>query len=141
MPGLIQRDAAPVGGLPRRSMYLVGGVVVAMLLVLLVGSRLVSSPKHVQSITVRNDTAFVVRVATSNQLHGAETPLGVIGANATATFSGVADEGSTWFISTSSEGVDAGTVAMSRSDLARAHWTITIGPDVDAKFRAAGLTP
>jgi hypothetical protein len=119
--------------------YVLAGVLVVA--AVLGAERLASGPATVPGVTVRNDTAFEVTIAISATPNGDVTPLGILPPEHTETFRHVVDHGRTWYFHMTSGGVDGGTLARTRADLAHSGWTIVVDGEADARFRVGGLVP
>ena len=67
--------------------------------------------------------------------------LATVGRERTRAVEEVIDQGPSWIFRFSYGGVDGGELAMSRAELERARWTITVPEEFAARMRAAGLGP
>jgi hypothetical protein len=127
---------------PRRPIGTIVGVVavaIAMAVVFFGVSRLVGSPDVVDRIEIRNPTGDVVDVLARADERSAEVPVAIVEPNRRAVAQGVIDQGDTWIFVFRVSGEAVGEIRMSRTDLERAHWRITVpSPDVAAPGGGAG---
>jgi len=124
---------------PSRQLILaiaVGACVLVLLLVIIAG-HLLSAPQKVGSLTVQNPTAYDVDVTASSTPTGAVTDVGVVGAGATLSFADVADEGGNWYFHLRAQGVDLGTIHLTRAQLAGDGWRLTLDRGLDQRVQAA----
>ncbi|HVM66749.1 MAG TPA: hypothetical protein VMU14_17910 [Acidimicrobiales bacterium] len=120
-------------------LYVIAGLVAVGVVVFAL--RVQSTPRMVRHVTVRNTTPYEVTIQASSTAAGSVTPLGIVPREATETFSDVIDAGPTWYFHVTCSGVGAGTMTRTRAELAASGWQVTVGPDAEARCRAAGLVP
>jgi hypothetical protein len=120
-------------------LYVVAGVVAIGVIVLAL--RVQTTPRMVRHVVVHNTTPFEVTIQASSTPGGSVTPLGIVPREATETFSDVIDAGPVWYFHVACSGTGAGTMTRTRAELAASGWQITVGPDAEARCRAAGLVP
>lgn len=119
---------------------LAAGAVLAVALILGVLAA-VRSPGFVDHVTIANPTPYAVDVyVTSGDGHSRVT-LGSVSPGERHTFSTVVDQGDLWVVHVSSADTDGGTVAVSRSNLERNNWVVTIPDQVATKLTADGAIP
>jgi hypothetical protein len=95
------------------------------------------APVHERSLTITNPTQYALGV----EVAGSDTgwlPLTAVDRQQTTTVNQVFDQGDTWRIRFSGQARDGGTMTISKSDLERQGWTITVPNDVGDRLAAAG---
>ncbi len=119
----------------------VGACVVVLLLVIAAG-HVLSAPAKVSSLTVQNTTSYDVDVSASGTPSGSVTDVGVVGAGTTASFSAVADEGGDWYFHLNAQGVDLGTLHLTRGQLSSDGWRLTLDRTLNQRVQAVtGAAP
>jgi len=119
----------------------VAACALVLVLVVVVG-HLLAAPAKVASLTVQNPTSYDVTVSASSTPTGALTDVGVVGAGATLAFPDVTDEGANWYFHLRAQGIDLGTVHLTRTQLLATGWRLTVDQNLDQRVQAAtGSTP
>jgi hypothetical protein len=119
----------------------VGACVVVLLLVIAAG-HVLSAPAKVSSLTVQNPTAYDVDVSASGTPTGSVTDVGVVGAGTTVSFTDVANEGGDWYFHLSAQGVDLGTLHLTRGQLSSDGWRLTLDRTLNQRVQAVtGAAP
>jgi hypothetical protein len=121
---------------PVRSLVMWGGLAVAIAIVVVLAATAMRGPKFVSSVTIDNPSPYVVTVDAAPANSSEYTELSAISPNTTTSVSQVVDQGGTWVFRVSSAGVNGGAFTISRSDLARADWKVTIPASIIAYLRA-----
>jgi hypothetical protein len=111
--------------------------VLSMLMAVAVGQALFNRPAFVDHITVVNETPYDFGVSTSGPDGAGTVGLGAVRQHCDTRFEGVVDQGATWEFHLVTQSVDAGTVAVSRSDLRDGGWTVRIAAAIGAQLQAA----
>jgi hypothetical protein len=124
---------------PVRSLLLWGGLAVAIGLVALLAATALRGPKFVSSVTVDNPSPYVVSVDVAPANSSEWTQLTAISPTTTTTVSQIVDQGGTWVFRVASAGADGGVFTVSRADLARAGWKVTIPSSIIARLRAENV--
>jgi hypothetical protein len=132
-------QAAPTR-LGRNVAAVVVGGVVAVALTLGV-SRALEGPERVDRVTIDNPTPFPLEVDVSPPDGGARLALGPVAPGERHAFASVVDQGDRWLVHVTSARSDGGEIVLSRNELARNDWVITIPDEVGTKLAAAGATP
>lgn len=97
------------------------------------------TPGHVPSITIENPHQWSSAVEAAGESRPGWLGIGAVDATATKTFGEVLDQGPIWVFRFSYAGVDGGELAVSRADLQRGGWKVTIPSEFAERMRAAGL--
>jgi hypothetical protein len=104
--------------------------IAAAALVIALLPSLITHQSVVPSLSVTNGSDYDVQVSVGTGRPSSWVTLGAAGQQCTTTFSQVADQGSDWELRFQAQGVDAGTMTVSRAELEAARWTVTIPTDV-----------
>ncbi len=129
---------------PLRNRGIVATVLITVLaaaLALLVVVPATRSPAFVDRITVVNPHPWSVEVAVAGEEGGAELPIASVGRERSHTVHDVLDQGRSWSFTFAYGGVDGGQLVISRSELERTGWTITVPEGFAARMRMAGMGP
>jgi hypothetical protein len=118
---------------------LVGGLV-AVAVILGVSSAL-EGPALVDRVTIDNPTPYPLEVEVGGLDGGGRLALGPVASGERHAFASVVDQGDRWVVHVTSARSDGGEIVLSRNDLERNDWVITISDEVGAKLGAAGATP
>lgn len=98
-------------------------------------------PPDIARLRVVNPTVYQLNIDVSADADGPWLDLGTFGREGTKTIEQVGDQGRSWLFRFSSGGLDAGRLALARSDLAKAGWTVRVPDAVGERLRAKGLAP
>jgi hypothetical protein len=101
---------------------------------------LLRTPSHVDHLVVDNPTEFELDVDVAGS-SGGTLGVGPVEAGDEVRFDDVLDQGDDWRILLSSAGVDAAEVRISRDDLERDGWRVTVPEEAAERLRAAGMPP
>jgi hypothetical protein len=94
----------------------------------------------VHHLGIVNPTVFQVEVDVRAQREGGLwMPLGGIRSEATRTVEEILDQGPRWVFRFSYGGFEAGEMAVTRSELQRAGWSLTIPPEVGERLKTQGF--
>lgn len=135
-PTLARPRIAPpkhIGG----SLLVSAGVAVVVLtaVALLPGMQL---PRFVRRVTVANPTAYGVEVDVTNPQHDGWLVLGGFPPASSRVLNQVLDQGRNWVFRFTYGGDDVGQIALSRSELERTNWRVTIPAELGDRLAAAG---
>ena len=110
-----------------RTRSAVGAAALAALVVVgfLGASRLVAGPAVVPQVTIANPTDDLVNVLAVDD-GGSRLPLNIVEPHRTAVTHDVIDQGDTWTFVFRTSGRTIARVQMSREDLQRAHWRVSV---------------
>ena len=138
-PVLTPAAPAPIR---RRSGVLVvlTGVVVAVAAVAVLVPA-TKTPEHISSITIANPHGWPAGVQVAGANRQGWVGIGVIDGAATRTFEEILDQGRVWVFRFSYAGVDGGELVVSRADLEREAWKVSVPDEFEARIRAAGVVP
>ena len=100
----------------------------------------VSGPAVIERVTINNPTPYPVEVLVAGAAGDAQLDLGPVSPSASHTFESVVDQGDRWVVHVTSAGSDGGDFVVRRSEVARAHWVITIPDAVGTKLAEGGAT-
>jgi hypothetical protein len=115
-------------------------LIVAVAIGLAVALLLPHLPRTVD-VTVSNPTEFDLTVEATGAHHDGWMPVGIVDARATIPIADVVDQGHTWILRFTGQGIDAGEVRFHRSDLEHASWHIRIPTSVGDRIREQGAGP
>jgi hypothetical protein len=104
-------------------------------------SAAVEGPSYVDRLTIRNATPYLVEVEVTSGDREGWLDLGPVSAGERHDFADVIDKGDRWAVRLSSAGTDGGELVMSRDELERGGWVVTISDQVSARLAANGATP
>ena len=128
MPDVLVRDrsvrrtySVPVGA--------IAFVVVCVATAFGVG-RVTAVPAKVDAVRVENPNAFAVNVDVAGAGRSGQLGLGMVAAQGAQTFLEVVDQGTTWSVRFSYGGVETGELTVSRAELRRQGWKITVPSEV-----------
>lgn len=114
----------------------VGGL--ALLLVVFSALRL---PPFVDAITISNPHEWHVEVEVDGPDRSSWIGLGGVGRATTHTYRSVIDSGKEWMFRFSYGGRDGGELTLSRAELERGGWKVTVPDEFVRRMRAAGVPP
>lgn len=121
------------------AMFVVGGLVALALIVAVLAA--VEGPTFVDRVSIRNSTPYALDVDVTGAQRDGWLPLGPVSPGGRLDLSDVVDNGDRWVVRVSSAGIDGGEVVVSRQELERSGWLITIPDDVSARLAANGVSP
>ena len=134
------RSAPAQGPKPAVLIGIAGALGGALVLTLLFRSLLPSVP-FVERVTVVNSTVFHLEVEVSGDHDDGWLVLGAVGREQTQDFTAVLDQGRRWAFRFSSGGEQGGQFVLSRDELDRSGWRVTVPPEVGERLRGSGLLP
>ena len=115
------------------------GVAVVMAVALPMARLAVGEPTSFRRLTVHNPTPYMINV----EVRGADDgwlDLGSFRREANRMVEELADQGRQWIFRFSYGGVEGGELVLSRDQLAREGWKVTVPTEVSERLRAAGLS-
>lgn len=98
-------------------------------------------PPFVDSVTVSNPQVWHVEVEVGRPDGSRWIGLGHVGREKTVTFRSVIDTGDEWAFRFAYGGNEQGQLVISRAELERSKWTVTIPDTFAERMRAAGESP
>lgn len=98
-------------------------------------------PSSVDAVTISNPHLWQVEVDVGRPDGSRWIGLGHVGRETTRTFESVIDPGDQWGFRFAYAGIDQGQIVVSRAELKRAGWKVTIPDDFAVRMRAAGESP
>jgi hypothetical protein len=120
---------------------LAAALVAAVVVGLLVSSRVTSGPSAVPELTIANPTLYQVDVDVTGADRSGWLPLGSVRRESEQTVQDVIDPGQQWVFRFRYGGRDAGELTLSRDDLRAAGWRITVPQAVGDRLRDEGVGP
>jgi hypothetical protein len=111
---------------------------VAGIALLVVVARFLEPPSVVADITVDNSTRYDLAIEVSSGDSAGSMAVGSARRIASTTFQEVVDQGDAWTFHFSAQGTDGGEVRISKADLAKAGWKLTIPATVSDELQAKG---
>ena len=144
MPGATRDPALQSGSwlLEAKSLgprWLVLGAIAAAILLATV--QLVRGPSFVSRVTTVNPTAYNLQVDVSSGARQGGTPVSDSAPTAMTTTNEVVDQGSVWVFRFQYLGQTGGEVVITRAELARGGWRVTVPDDVARNLQSHGLWP
>lgn len=115
--------------------YLLGAVIVAVVLV--GAAKLMETPRTVSALAVTNPTRFDLAIEVSDDGEG-WMPVGSVRRESTVTFKEIVDQGDVWVFRFTAQGRDSGRLDISKADLEKAGWTLSVPESVSDELRAQG---
>ena len=126
-------------GFSLRTAALVLAAAVAAVAALLALSSLITEPTSVPTLNVRNDSQYDFQVSVGRPGGASSVRLGAAAQECTTPFSQVADQGASWELHFQAQGVDAGSVTVTREQLEASGWTATIPADAAQRLADQGV--
>lgn len=123
-----------------REIALLAAAGLVALAVILGASAAVEGPSYIDRLTIHNATPYAVEIDVASGLGGARLDLGPVSPGERHDFSTVVDHGDRWVVRVSSAGIDGGQLEVSRSELERRGWVVTLSDAVSARLAANGAT-
>jgi len=102
-------------------------------------SLLIPSPGTVDRVTIKNGSEFDVNIDAANASHDGWTPVGIALARADTDMREIIDHGDVWIFRFTAQGIDAGELRVTRSDLAASGWALTMPDSVAQRLRDADV--
>jgi hypothetical protein len=102
---------------------------------------LTSGPAFVSRITVVNRTAYTLDIDASGAARDGWTSVTFADKHATTVAEDVLDPGSVWVLRFSAQGGDGGQLRLSRAQLERSGWRVTVPGAVAQRLERAGVAP
>jgi hypothetical protein len=102
-------------------------------------SLLTPSPGTVDRVTIKNGSEFDVNIDATNASYDGWTPVGIALARADTDMREIIDHGDVWIFRFTGQGIDAGELRVTRSDLAASGWALAVPDAVVQRLRAAGV--
>jgi hypothetical protein len=115
-------------------------VVVGLLVAAVLAPRL-RLPETVPPLTIDNPTAYDVLVEASSPQDPGWEPVAIAEAHHSTTQPGVVDEGATWNLRFTSQGIVLTGYQVTRQQLADHHWSYTLPADVASRLATQGAPP
>lgn len=111
---------------------------IALLLLVMPSLRL---PSYVDAVSVSNPHVWHVEIDVGRPDGSRWIGLGRVGREKTQTFQSVIDPGDEWMFRFAYGGIGRGDVVVSRAELERAGWKLTVPEEFAERMRAAGVSP
>jgi hypothetical protein len=103
--------------------------------------QLIVSPTFIHRITVVNPTRYTLEVEATDATHDGWTSVTIANKDSTTVAEEVIDQGSVWILRFSAQGGGGGQVRLSRTQLERSGWHLTIPTAVANRLDEAGTPP
>jgi hypothetical protein len=113
-------------------------VAAGLIVVGLIAPRL-GLPAKVPPLTIDNPTPYTLFIEASNGSDGGWAPIAIVHAKRTDTETELIDEGATWNLRFTGQGVELGGYHVTRAELAADHWHYTVPSDVARRLEAKGV--
>jgi hypothetical protein len=124
-----------------RVILVVGGLAIAVLLLLQGIALLVRGPSFVPRVSVENATPYLVDVEVASPGDAGFVGLGAASPRARMDVGEVIDQGDRWVFHFTAGRFDGGQVTLTRPVLERQGWRVQVPPDLAARLAAAGAAP
>jgi hypothetical protein len=121
------------------AVLVVGGLVALAVIIGVLAA--VEGPTFVDRVSIRNATPYTLDVEVTGADHDGWLPLGPVSPGGDRSLRDVVDKGDRWVVRVSSAGIDGGEVVVSRGELERSGWVITIPDEATTRLAANGATP
>lgn len=133
---------APPARIRRRGdILLVLAGVLTLVVVVAVFLPAAGTPGHIENITVTNPHEWPANVEAAGENRQGWVGMGAVDATGTRAFEEILDQERLWVFRFSYAGVDAGELMISRADLQRSGWRITVPDEFANRLGAAGVGP
>jgi hypothetical protein len=103
--------------------------------------QLTVSPTFIHRITVVNPTRYTIQIDVTNATHDGWTSVTIVDKQSTTVAEEVIDQGSGWILRFSAQADDGGELVLTRAQLARSGWHVTIPSTVSDRLENAGAPP
>jgi hypothetical protein len=134
---LTERMRSEAPSLPRWTRWVVAAVAIGF--VALGVSQVLRGPQFVAQVSFVNPSPYALDLQVASATRDDWMLLGTSPPNGTFSVAQVVDQGSTWVFRIYSQGVDGGAFAVSRSDLVRSGWRVTIPSTVIVRLQAQNI--
>jgi hypothetical protein len=121
------------------AVLVVGGLVALAIIIGVMAA--VEGPTFVDRVSIENATLYTLDVEVTGADRDGWLALGLVSPGDRRAVSDVVDEGDRWVVRVSSAGIDGGEVAVSRDELERSGWVITIPDEATNRLAENGATP
>lgn len=101
----------------------------------------IREPSFVGRITVANPTVYNLEVGVTGGDRKGVLGLGTVERESKATFASVIDQGDEWIFRFAYGGQGGGELVLSRADLERNRWQVTVPDEVGRRLKGAGVPP
>jgi hypothetical protein len=124
-----------------RQLVLIGVATVVGVAVIVATYATLRSPVSVDRVRVLNETPYLVDVEVTGGTREGWLELGPISPGENHGFGSVVDQGDRWVFHVTTGPHDGGEFSMTRSELERTRWRVTIPRAVEARLEAGGAVP
>lgn len=98
-------------------------------------------PDVVDRLRVVNETRYLLDIEVTGATGDGWLDLGPISPGESHDFASVVDQGERWIFHVTNGPYDGGEFSMTRRELERARWSVSVPPDVAARLEAGGAAP
>ena len=112
---------------------------VVVLLATVAASGFLRGPRFVSQVSFVNPSPYALDLQVAGADRDGWMLLGTVSPNTMSTVGGVVDQGDTWVFRVGFEGVDVADFSVSRSELVRSGWRVTIPAVVIARLQAQSV--
>jgi hypothetical protein len=116
-------------------------LVIAAVAIVVAVPRLIAGPATIGDVTLVNHTNYALDVNVGNGHGDGTTLLATVERGRTTVVGDVVDQGRTWVFQFESQGVDGGTLKLTKDALKRANWKVDIPASVGERLAAEGAPP
>jgi hypothetical protein len=141
MSSVLDPPRSPAAPTRRPTVFIGVLIVVTAAALFLIIQRLNPSPSFVNRLTIVNPTPYQIDVETTGIGRSVSITVGSVPREQTKTFEDVLDQGEEWIFRFASAHHTGGEVRMTREDLVRGEWRVTIPSVVAERLAAAGASP
>lgn len=116
-------------------------VIVVLGLVLSQLLRVLEVPSHVERVSFENPTVYDLDVEVTDRARDGWVGMGTAVGGATTKMEEILDQGDTWIFRFSGQGRDGGELQLTRRQLERDGWKVTIPEEIGDTLKAQGAQP
>jgi hypothetical protein len=98
-------------------------------------------PEFVDRVTVVNETPYLIDLEITSGGGDGWLGLGPVSPDASHSFRSVVDQGDRWIFHVTAGPYEGGEFSLSKTELERGHWRVTIPVDVDRRLESSGAAP
>jgi hypothetical protein len=116
------------------------GAIVALLAIVAV-AQAAAPPPTVDRIAFVNPTAYDLSIDVTSARRDGWMPVVLASRHRATVIREVVDHGDTWIFRVEAQGEDGGELVVSRRELERNHWVVSVPDEIASRLEAGGATP
>jgi hypothetical protein len=142
MSPVLTRPRPRSGAAPFPREVLVVALAAAIIITALAGIQAaLRGPEFVDRVTVVNETPYLIDIEITSAGGDGWLGLGPVSPDARHSFRSVVDQGDRWIFHVTAGPYEGGEFSLSKTELEREHWRVTIPVDVDRRLESSGAAP